>query len=262
MIWYYAHEGARKGPVSREDLELALRRGELGRGSLVWREGMSQWQSLESVEELQSLLESVPPATPPMPPPLPSQAPPPLADVESQAASGADRASRGGEGPQSTRHPRSGRVKKTMVEELTKSSRWLVNKIANALWDRLFSQPATILVVISSLGAGAAYVVWLRPSTTEVQEARLTGQIRIDANPWGQVDWIHGPDGTRVALPEGRTTPFTMSLPAGTYQVQVTYPNASASQRCDLQVQPERLATCWLDLAPVDAKSYFGKIGW
>jgi hypothetical protein len=88
------------------------------------------------------------------------------------------------------------------------------------------------------------------------------GQVRIDANPWGEVEWIRGSDGREVNLGGGRTTPFLTSLPAGDYEVQVSFPHTHASKRCGLQVRPDHLATCWLDLAPVDAGAYFKRIGW
>lgn len=72
--WFYVHDGAQKGPVSRDDLRLAVSRGEMEPRSQVWREGMDQWRPLEDVEELRLLLA---PASAPIaqgPPPLPPQA--------------------------------------------------------------------------------------------------------------------------------------------------------------------------------------------
>src|SRR6185503_19770758 len=44
MNWFYA-EGARQcGPVTEEQLEELAREGEVQPGSLVWREGMANWQ--------------------------------------------------------------------------------------------------------------------------------------------------------------------------------------------------------------------------
>ncbi len=53
-----------------------------------------------------------------------------------------------------------------------------------------------------------------------------------------------------------------ITLPVGSYQAQVDYPHAQASKRCDFRVEPDLVAKCWLDLAPVSAESYFQKIGW
>lgn len=78
--WFYAHDGAQKGPASQDELRDALIRGDIDRHALVWCQGMAAWQALDSVEALQPLLEDLPPPMPPTPaapPPLPA-APPPM----------------------------------------------------------------------------------------------------------------------------------------------------------------------------------------
>lgn len=43
-VWHYVDaQGERRGPVPRADLDDLLRRGEIQRDSLVWREGMADW---------------------------------------------------------------------------------------------------------------------------------------------------------------------------------------------------------------------------
>ena len=56
--WYYADaQRERHGPVEADVLRDKFRRNELDLGSLVWREGMSQWQPLSAMaEELQLLV--------------------------------------------------------------------------------------------------------------------------------------------------------------------------------------------------------------
>ncbi|MFM7100149.1 MAG: DUF4339 domain-containing protein, partial [Verrucomicrobiota bacterium] len=44
MNWYYAEGGQPRGPVSREDLEALARQGILREDTLVWHEGLAQWQ--------------------------------------------------------------------------------------------------------------------------------------------------------------------------------------------------------------------------
>ncbi len=275
VAWYYAHDGAHKGPVSRDDLRLALIGGEIHRLSLVWCEGMPHWQVLESIEELQSLLE--PPAPPPVPrepaPPLQAPAPPapaPAAPVPQALASTAvapqapaqpvDAAADARD--DSNREP-SETVTTRMLE---KAAGGFGSKIGEAVWEWLFGGASAphrrarqvvtfvVLVLVPSATVGSYYIGNRSPAVA-------MGQVRIDANPWGQVEWVRGPGGA-VDLPETPTTPFLMTLPVGNYQAQINYPDAQAPQRCDLHVQPDQVATCWLDLAPVDAKSYFQKIGW
>ena len=56
--WYYADaQRERHGPVEADVVRAMFRRNELDLGSLVWREGMSQWQPLSAMaEELQLLV--------------------------------------------------------------------------------------------------------------------------------------------------------------------------------------------------------------
>ncbi|GGD48745.1 Uncharacterized membrane protein YckC, RDD family [Pseudoxanthomonas indica] len=42
--WYYAKADERLGPVDAQDLQARLESGELNGDTLVWREGMAQWQ--------------------------------------------------------------------------------------------------------------------------------------------------------------------------------------------------------------------------
>ena len=273
VSWYYAHDGARRGPVSRDDLRLALDQGEIDRQSLVWREGLPQWQALDSVEDLQPLLEHLPPPLPSEPPPLPS-APPPLSQASAlpatagttaagtTAADSQDGSRSGDQRSETARLRRRGKVMAVLGDWLRKTVEWLGGKIGNTLWSRLFDRPAVVtLVLVPCLVVGVVYAVKQLPPK-EPQTAAAMGQVRIDANPWGRIDWIRGPSGKKLDLPEGRTTPFVTTLPVGSYQAQVGYAHAQTTDLCDLRVEPDQLATCWLDLAPVDAKSYFQKLGW
>ena len=82
VMWYYvdgAHQ--RQGPISAEALAQAFRQGLVRRDSLVWREGMAQWEPLGAhLPEL----PLPPPAAPTMPPPVQAaaQAAPAAADID------------------------------------------------------------------------------------------------------------------------------------------------------------------------------------
>jgi uncharacterized RDD family membrane protein YckC len=45
MEWYYAVDGQRKGPISQSDLERLVAEGTITSSTLVWRQGMAQWQA-------------------------------------------------------------------------------------------------------------------------------------------------------------------------------------------------------------------------
>ncbi len=104
---------------------------------------------------------------------------------------------------------------------------------------------------------------WVYLSTKMIPtEAPALGHLRVDANPWGQVRWVRAADGTDAALPQERTTPMLATVPVGSYRAEVHYPHASVTKQCSVQVEAEGVALCWVDLAPLDARAYFQKIGW
>lgn len=76
--WFYAEGNReRRGPVSGEDVAALFRSGQLSADTLVWREGITDWQPLRNVADELGLHELTPrpsavlPAgAPPLPPPL------------------------------------------------------------------------------------------------------------------------------------------------------------------------------------------------
>lgn len=46
MNWFYAHEGKQIGPVTEEEFQQLRASGVIAAGTLVWREGMANWQPL------------------------------------------------------------------------------------------------------------------------------------------------------------------------------------------------------------------------
>ena len=49
MAWYYAEDGQQMGPVSDPEFESKVRGGDVRGDTLVWREGMADWQPYEEV---------------------------------------------------------------------------------------------------------------------------------------------------------------------------------------------------------------------
>src|SRR6476659_4486846 len=49
MMWYYAAEGRQAGPISQTELAALVQQGQVTMESLVWREGMANWQPLRDV---------------------------------------------------------------------------------------------------------------------------------------------------------------------------------------------------------------------
>ena len=75
QVWYVGVEGRSVGPLTPSGLEGLCARGQLRRGSLVWREGWPAWTPAELVPELRPILglpeapaAGDPPALPEVPP--------------------------------------------------------------------------------------------------------------------------------------------------------------------------------------------------
>jgi len=61
MNWFYSTDGQRTGPISEAQLDELLRSGKINRDTLVWHEGMADWQPLNAVRS------GAPPPIPGMP---------------------------------------------------------------------------------------------------------------------------------------------------------------------------------------------------
>lgn len=57
MNWFYAINGQQAGPASDAQLDELLRSGKINRDTMIWREGMAEWQRLQTARS-------------PLPPPL------------------------------------------------------------------------------------------------------------------------------------------------------------------------------------------------
>lgn len=78
--WYYGdNQGRQQGPLSREDFLRVIERDRLPPDTLVWREGLAQWQPLSSL--MTELAPPTAPAIPAMPPPPPFRTVPTAPDI-------------------------------------------------------------------------------------------------------------------------------------------------------------------------------------
>jgi hypothetical protein len=62
--WYYAKDGQKVGPVTKDDLKTLVRTGQLSGSDMVWRAGMAGWKPASQVK---GLFKTIPPAAPPVP---------------------------------------------------------------------------------------------------------------------------------------------------------------------------------------------------
>ena len=62
MDWYYAEGGQQRGPVSEAELDNLVVAGTIRHDTLVWREGMAEWQTFGQVKGAGSSPPAAPPA--------------------------------------------------------------------------------------------------------------------------------------------------------------------------------------------------------
>jgi hypothetical protein len=60
--WYYAHNGQQQGPIAESQLETLAQQGVIAPSTLVWREGMAQWQPYSIIRQPPAPAAAVAPA--------------------------------------------------------------------------------------------------------------------------------------------------------------------------------------------------------
>jgi hypothetical protein len=64
LTYHVAISGAPKGPFGIEQLKQMISDGQLTRDSLVWNQGMNNWEAAQHREDLRSLFALTPPPLP------------------------------------------------------------------------------------------------------------------------------------------------------------------------------------------------------
>ena len=65
VAWFAGIDGKQAGPFDADAMKQQASSGALTRDTLVWKQGMPDWQKASDIEELASLFSSVPPPLPP-----------------------------------------------------------------------------------------------------------------------------------------------------------------------------------------------------
>ncbi len=93
-------------------------------------------------------------------------------------------------------------------------------------------------------------------TTVAVETPAGTGQLLINALPWGEVTSVKNGAGEEQLEGGGTETPLLLSLPAGDYKVQLVNPNSKRSVVLDATVTANAVARCEAELDRVDADAY------
>jgi len=62
--WWYASGATRKGPVSLETLRQLLLERKISKDTLVWKEGLENWEPLSEISDLRQIAKVIPPELP------------------------------------------------------------------------------------------------------------------------------------------------------------------------------------------------------
>jgi len=91
--------------------------------------------------------------------------------------------------------------------------------------------------------------------------AAISGQLAIDATPWGAVKEIRNQDGTLIALNGETQTPFVQTLVEGVYTV-IIHSDTGVERTESVNVLRQQLVMVRADYELISADEYFEKSGW
>ena len=86
--------------------------------------------------------------------------------------------------------------------------------------------------------------------------------LTVEARPWAEVTRVVAADGRDLELPEDRYTPLTIELPPGDYEVVLSHPSRSQSERCRVEVLRASSHRCEKQITTVEVSDYFRQTGW
>ncbi len=125
-----------------------------------------------------------------------------------------------------------------------------------------------ILLAVASLSGKKTSDPVPEPPTARPTPAPATpapapeGSVVIDAVPWGEVTRITGPDGLELPGSVGAFTPLFLLLPPGSYEIELSHPDAEEPWICQLEVTADSQSTCRGEFELVEVLDYFKKTGW
>jgi serine/threonine-protein kinase len=119
----------------------------------------------------------------------------------------------------------------------------------------------TVAVATSPAPAAAATVTVDVPAPAPVAVAVVTGQLVVNAFPWGQVTSVVDAAGTEQLRAGNAETPLVIALAPGTYKVKVMNPNSNRSVVLDATVAANTTSRVEAELDRIDIGKYVDGIG-
>ena len=116
------------------------------------------------------------------------------------------------------------------------------------------------IFVVTKTRKGAVTETAGSAQTSDTAAAAVPGQLMINALPWGEVKSVKDASGTDRLGATGIYTPYTLSLPAGTYTVEIANPNSHKSATQTVSVAAGGVARCEVQLDTISADTYLDEV--
>ena len=109
-----------------------------------------------------------------------------------------------------------------------------------------------------------------RPAETRVADlqkqrdaelAAQNGELLINALPWGTVDQVLDASRKPVGLPDDRTTPLRLTLPAGSYYVTLRHPRSNKTVSAFARVSAGKRSETSASFPTLSAEEYLKNAG-
>ena len=100
------------------------------------------------------------------------------------------------------------------------------------------------------------------PPATPDPAAPVHGTLVVDAAPWAEVVTVTGPQRRTVPVPSERSTPLVLSVPVGSYTVELSRPDAEQHAVCRAEVTGSGIARCTARFPTLEPLEYFSEAGW
>ena len=124
--------------------------------------------------------------------------------------------------------------------------------------DRLFRSDAAFAALQKTQPAERARIA-------DAEQARLaaaSGELVLNAYPWGTVEAVLDANRKPVALPADATTPVTLTLPAGSYVITFRHPRVDKPAQVIAKVEAKKKVSANATFTSISTQDYFSRAGW
>jgi len=103
-----------------------------------------------------------------------------------------------------------------------------------------------------------------RAKVADAEQARIaasTGELVLNAYPWGTVEAVLDANRKPVALPADASTPVVLTLPAGSYVITFRHPRVDKPAQVIAKVEAKKRVSANATFASISTQDYFSRAG-